>query len=417
MTMGQTEERTVSRWGDARDASVREAAPRADVREATRNGDARGDVRRADKHAADAVASKPLRVLIIAPSHDILGGQSIHAAQLLREFGKEPSLRVGFLPINPRAPGVLRGLQKIKYVRTVVTSLIYLAKLLANVPRYDLIHVSSAAHTGFVLATTPPVLIGKLFGRRVVLNYHAGQAEEHLRDWGRTAKPVIRMADATVVSSGWLVDVFARHGLRARAIFNHVELDEFKFRERRPPRPVFLSNRNFTPIYNVPCVLRAFALIQEKYVDARLTVAGDGPLRAEIEALARELALRNVEFKGRIAPGEMPRLADAADIYLNASNVDNMPLSILEAFAAGLPVVTTNAGGIPYVVEHERTGLLVERGDHGALAASAIRLLEDEELAARLARGARAECDQYKWAAVRGQWLQFYAEVSGRKEA
>ena len=373
------------------------------------------DVRRwAD--ARDAVASKPLRVLVIAPSHDILGGQSIHAAQLVREFGKEPTLRVGFLPINPRAPGFLRKLQKIKYVRTVVTSVIYLTKLLSNIPRYDLVHVSSAAHTGFILATMPPIIIGKLFRKCVALNYHAGQAEEHLREWGRTAKPVIRMADATVVSSGWLVDVFARHGLRARAIFNHVELDEFKFRERRPLRPVFLSNRNFTPIYNVPCVLRAFALIQKRFADARLTVAGDGEQRAELEALARELNLRNVEFKGLLPPGEMPRLADASDIYLNASNVDNTPLSILEAFAAGLPVVTTNAGGIPYIVEHERTGLLVEMNDHEALASAAIRLLEDEEFAARLATSAHAECDKYKWAAVRGQWLEFYAEVSGRKE-
>ena len=146
-------------------------------------------------------------------------------------------------------------------------------------------------------------------------------------------------------------------------------------------------------------------------------VAGDGPQRAEIEGLARALALRNVEFTGLLAPGEMPRLSDSADIYLNASNVDNMPLSILEAFAAGLPVVTTNAGGIPYLVEHERTGLLVERDDHEALAAEAVRLLEDEGLAARLARSARAECDKYRWAAVRGQWLEFYREVSGRKEA
>ena len=416
--MEQTEERTVSRWGDAgRRAEAHAEARGAEARADVRRADTREAARHADAHETEAIAPKPLRVLIVAPSHDILGGQSIHAAQLVREFGKEPTLSVGFLPINPRAPGVLRSLQKIKYVRTVVTSFVYLTKLLLSVPRYDLIHISSAAHTGFILATTPPVVIGKLFGRRVVLNYHAGQAEEHLRVWGRTAKPVIRMADATVVSSGWLVDVFARHRLRARAIFNHVELDEFKFRERRPLRPAFLSNRNFDPIYNVPCLLRAFALIQKRYTDARLLVAGDGPQRAEIESLARALALRNVEFTGLLAPGEMPRLSDSADIYLNASDVDNMPLSILEAFAAGLPVVTTNAGGIPYVVEHERTGLLVERDVHEALAAEAVRLLEDEELAARLARSARAECDKYRWAAVRGQWLEFYREVSGRKEA
>jgi len=402
-----TKEDEVRGWaGSARRDSARAVANAPGVSES-----------RATTGAHDAtVARKPLRVLIVAPAHDMLGGQSIHAEQLVRELNKEPSFEVGFASINPRPPGTLRRLQKLKYVRGMIRLPLYLASLLANVPRYDIIHVSSAASSSFIVTTTPAILIGKLFRKRVVLNYHAGQAEEHLRDWGNVVKPVVRMADATVVSSGWLVDVFARHGLKVRAIFNHVELDEFRFRERRPLRPAFLSNRNFDPIYNVPCVLRAFALIQKKHTDARLTVAGDGPQRGEIEALARELGLRNVEFTGLLAPGQMPGLCDAADIYLNASNVDNMPLSILEAFAAGLPVVTTNAGGIPYIVEQERTGLLVERNDHEALAAAALRLLEDGDLAARLARAARAECDKYKWAAVRGEWLQFYEEVAGRGE-
>lgn len=388
--MEQTKERTVGEWSEAR---------------------------LADRHETDASATRraPLRVLVVAPSHDFLGGQSIHAAQLIKEFSKEPTLRVGFLPITPHAPGILRYLQRIKYVRTVVTTIVYLTKLLMSIPRYDVIHVSSAANTGFLVSTTPPIFIGKLFGKKVVLNYHAGQAEEHLRDWRRTAIPTIRLADAVVVSSGWLVDVFARHGLKARAIFNHVELDNFHFRERKPLRPVFLSNRNFDPIYNVPCVLRAFALIQKRFRQASLIVVGDGTQRAELEQLARDLSLRNVKFTGLVAPEEMPKLCDGADIYLNASNVDNMPLSILEAFAAGLAVVTTNAGGIPYVVTDEKTGLLVEMNDDEAMAAAAVRLLEDEELAAELARSARAECVKYKWEVVREHWLDFYREVAGGK--
>lgn len=372
------------------------------------------EARCANEHEADAAsdAAAPLRILVIAPSHDILGGQSIHAAQLVKEFGKEPSLQVGFLPINPRAPGFFRHLQRVKYLRTVVTSIIYLFKLMTHIPRYEVIHVSSAAYTGFMLATMPPVYIGKFFRKKVVLNYHAGQAEEHLRDWRRTAIPTIRRADAVVVSSGWLVDVFARHGLKARAIFNHIELDNFHFRERPALRPVFLSNRNFDPIYNVSCVLRAFALIQKRLPEASLIVVGDGAQRAELEQLVQELSLRNVKFTGLVAPDEMPKLCDAADIYLNASNIDNMPLSILEAFAAGLPVVTTNAGGIPYVVHQEQTGLLVEMNDHEAMAAAAIRLLEDEELAARLTHNARAECGKYKWDVVRESWLEFYRQVA-----
>ncbi|HYG81012.1 MAG TPA: glycosyltransferase, partial [Pyrinomonadaceae bacterium] len=191
----------------------------------------------------------------------------------------------------------------------------------------------------------------------------------------------------------------------------------FTFRERRPLRPVFLANRNLEPLYNVGCVLRAFALVQRRYPEARLTVAGDGSQRAELEKLARELGLRHTKFLGQVAPGEMPRLYDEADIYLNGSEVDNMPLSILESFAAGLPVVTTDAGGIPHVVADGETGLLAGVGDHEALAGGAMRLLEDGALAARLAGRALEECRRYSWAAVRGEWLEVYEGLARERAA
>ena len=311
------------RGAAARGAALREGAdaPAADAR---------------DERDGAGVRRKPIRLLVVAPSHEYLGGQSIHAEKLVKELRKEPDFRVGFASIAPSALGLFARAQRIRFARPLVRMPLYLANLLLKIPRHDVIHVSSAALSSFLLTTTPAILLAKLFRRRVVLNYHAGQAVEHLRDWARTAIPVIRMCDATVVPSLWLVDVFAGHGLKARAIFNHVELEAFRFRERKPLRPVFFSNRNFDPIYNVPCVLRAFSIIQRRFAEARLVVAGDGAQRSEIEALARELNLKNVEFKGLLAPEAMPRLCDEADIYLNASSVDNMPLSILEAFSSGL---------------------------------------------------------------------------------
>ncbi|MFX0195823.1 MAG: glycosyltransferase, partial [Candidatus Hodarchaeota archaeon] len=89
------------------------------------------------------------------------------------------------------------------------------------------------------------------------------------------------------------------------------------------------------------------------------------------------------------------------DIFVNASNVDNMPGAILEAFACGLPVVSTKTGGIPYILEDEVTGLLVNKYDCHAIADKAIQLLEDPELSLRLARNAREECQKYSWESVR----------------
>jgi glycosyltransferase involved in cell wall biosynthesis len=360
-------------------------------------------------------ATRPLRVLIVAPSLDILGGQAVQAARLLARLCKEPSLEVSFLPVNPRLPGLLRKLQAIKYVRTVVTSLLYWALLLVRVRRYDVIHVFSAAYLSFVLAPTPAILVAKLYGKKVVLNYRSGEAEDHLRRWPRTAIPTIRLVDEIAVPSGYLVDVFAQFELAARAISNFVDTDRFRFRERRPLRPVFLSNRNLEPLYNVGCVLRAFAIIQQRWPEARLIVAGDGSARGELEALAHTLGLRNVEFRGRVAPEQMPELYDAADVFLNGSDIDNMPGSIIEAFASGLPVVTTDAGGIPYIVIDNENGQMVRCGDHQAMAECALRLLNDEALAAHVMSRARRACDQYKWDAVRNDWLKLYRGLGSKR--
>jgi glycosyltransferase involved in cell wall biosynthesis len=363
--------------------------------------------------AAATVEARRVRVLIVGPSLGILGGQAVVAAQLLARLQREePALEVAFLPINPRLPGLFGRLQKIKYVRTILTSLAYVASLLWRVGACDCVHVFSASYTSFVIAPTPAILVAKLYGKPVVLNYHSGEAEDHLRRWPRTAIPTIRLADALAVPSRYLVDVFARFGLDARAIYNFVETNSFRFRARRPLRPVFLSNRNLETLYNVGCTLHAFALVQRRFPGAALTVAGDGSQRPALEQLARELELRNTSFVGRVGPEQMPELYERADIYLNSSDIDNMPMSIIEAYASGCPVVTTDAGGIPYILTHEETGLMVPRGDHEAMAAAAIRLLEDEELAGRLAANALAACRMYSWEAVRDEWLKLYFELT-----
>jgi glycosyltransferase involved in cell wall biosynthesis len=351
---------------------------------------------------------RPQRVLIVAPSLEILGGQAVQASRLLQKLSEEPSIEVSFLPVNPRLPGVFRKLQEIRYVRTVVTSLLYWGLLLARLRRYDVVHVFSASYLSFVLAPTPAILVARLYGKKIVLNYRSGEAADHLRRWRRTAIPTIRLADEIAVPSGYLVDVFAQFEIVSRPISNFVDLDNFPFRERRLPRPVFLSNRNLEPLYNVECALRAFAIIQQRLPDARLIVAGDGSQRERLEALSEELDLRNVEFRGRVAPEQMQSLYDEADVYLNSPNIDNMPGSIIEAFASGLPVVTTCAGGIPYIVNDNSTGLVIHCGDHEAMAEAALTLLKDEELWRRITIRAREECERYQWKFVKNEWLKLY---------
>jgi glycosyltransferase involved in cell wall biosynthesis len=324
---------------------------------------------------------------------------------------------VDLLPVNPVLPGLLGRLQRIKYVRTVLTSIRYVASLLARLPSYDVIHVFSASYWSFLLAPLPAMLIGRLYGRKVVLNYHSGEADDHLSRWPSAVR-AMKLAHEIVVPSQYLVDVFARFGLHARAIFNFVDVANVPYRRRQQLRPRLLTNRNLEPLYNVALVLRAFARIQQTTPEATLIVAGFGSQRAALETLAGTLGLRGVSFVGRVSPSEMGALYDASDLFLNGSDIDNMPLSILDAFAAGTPVVTTDAGGIPYVVRDGATGLVVPRGDDAALAEASLRLLRDPAVAGRLADAARAEClAQYTWPVVRDQWIELYSALAEGRHA
>ena len=353
----------------------------------------------------------PIRVLVLAPSLDLLGGQSIQAALLVERLRHEDAIDVSFLPLNPRLPGLFSALQRVKYLRTVLTFGWFCALLLARIPRHDVIHVFSASYLSFLLGPAPALLMARLWRRKALLNYHSGEAEDHLSNWPLAVR-IARLADVIVVPSAYLVDVFHRHGLSAVAVPNAIETGRFRYRERFPLRPAFLGSRNLEPNYNVACVIRAFALIQETLPDATLDLAGEGSQRRALEGLASDLQLRNVRFLGRVPPGAMPALYDGADVFLNGSDVDNQPLSILEAFACGLPVITTDAGGIPSLVEHGVTGLVVPRGDAPAMAHSAAQLVVEPDLARSLARNALDATHAYRWEQIRLKWLGVYEQLA-----
>jgi glycosyltransferase involved in cell wall biosynthesis len=370
-----------------------------------------------ENSAFSTSANPPLKILIVSASLSETGGQAVQAKRLLDAFAGEPEVEVGFLPTNPGFSGFLNLLKRVKYVRTLITSLKFLWLLLRTVPRYDIVQAFSASHTSYVISTLPPLGIAKLFRKKIILNYHSGEAEDHIRRWAWLVLPTFRLFDSIVVPSEFLVDVFAKFGFRATAIHNFVDGEKFAFVRRNRLKPVFLSNRNLTEHYNVGCILRAFAGIQKQYPEASLFVAGDGHQRPELETLAADLRLTNVEFLGAVSQDRICELFSRVDVYLNSSNVDNMPLSIIEAFSCGVPVVTTDAGGIPYIVKPEETGLMVKRDDHQALAREAMRLLQDGNLAPKLIENARkSSLAHYSWASVREKWIHLYAELgSGKK--
>jgi glycosyltransferase involved in cell wall biosynthesis len=351
-----------------------------------------------------------IRVLLIAPSLSIVGGQAVQASRLLQELGREPEIEIAFQPINVALP---KWLLRIPYLRTVLAFVVYTVQLLWRIPRYDVIHTFTAGLWSFALWTIPAINIGRMYGRKVIVNYRDGRAEQHLQTW-RTAKPMLLRAAVVISPSDYLVDVFGRYGIPSRRIYNIIDFAAFRFRSRRNLRPVLMTNRGLEALYNVGCVLRAFALVQQRYPDASLTVAHDGPCRQELEKEARELGLKNTRFIGSVPQRQVPDLYDSADIYVMSPNIDCMPGTLLECFAAGIPAVATKAGGIPYIIDHGRTGMLVDLDDHVTMAEHVLRLIDDPNLAEQMTQSAHAELEKYAWANIRHEWLALYRELTGR---
>jgi glycosyltransferase involved in cell wall biosynthesis len=353
---------------------------------------------------------RPIRVLLAAPSLEIVGGQSIQAFRLLEALKNRPEISVDFQPIDPRLGAPLRSLQRIKYVRTLVNEAVYAGELFAKLRTADVVHVFTAGYSSFLLTFVPLIAAARANRKPVILNYHDGRAASHFES-SRLAIKLAREAEAIVVPSLYLAGIFVRFGLEARPIVNIVDASRFSFRARRNIKPYLLHNRGLERHYNPACSLRAFAIVQRKYPEAKLVVAHDGPLRGELEKLAAELRLDNVRFVGAVDQNRMRELYDDAEIYLMSPDADNMPLSVLECFASGLPLISTAAGGVPYMVENGKTGLLVSPNDHQGLAAAALRLIEEDGLALQLAENGLRECERYQPDRVAREWCALYTEV------
>jgi L-malate glycosyltransferase len=351
-----------------------------------------------------------LRVTIVAASLRYVGGQSVQADLLVRYWQGDPNVEVRFIPIDPVLPRPLRWVEKVPFLRTLIRQPFYLFSLWRGLEGADIAHIFAASYWSFLLAPAPALWIAHLRKKKAIIHYHSGEARDHLQRF-RSARKILPKADRLVVPSEYLLQVFREFGLEAQAVPNIVDMTQFAFRQRRPLRPHLICTRGFHPYYGLDVVVRAFAEVQKQFPNARLDLLGTGPSESEIRALVRDLTLTGVHFMGVASREEIGRSYDDADIFVNASWLDNMPVSILEAFACGTPVVSTAAESIPYLVEHERTGLLSAVGDAQALAGNVIRLLRDPELSERLASKAYDESQFYRWPAVREHWLETYRSL------
>ena len=364
---------------------------------------------------AAAVGDSWPAICIVGPLPPPSGGMANQCEQLvrlLRDDGLDVELVCTNAPYRPAWVG------KLPVLRAAFRLLPYLLRLWQAAGRAGVMHVLANSGWAWHLFAAPALSIARLRKTPLIVNYRGGNAEPF---FARAPRHVLRMlaaASLRVTPSTFLQRVFSAHGLTAVVIPNVIDLSRFAAVPRRSfgDAPQLLVTRNLEPIYDIPTAIRAFAGIVPVFPAARLTVAGSGPELLRLQALVAELGLQEqVAFSGRIDNAAIPALYAAADCLVNASTVDNMPISILEAFASGVPVVSTAAGGIPDLVEQGVSGLLVPVGDHQAMTRELLRVLQDAQLAAGLRAAGLRQAQRYAWPQVRKQWLDAYRRVAAAR--
>lgn len=343
-------------------------------------------------------------VALVAPTRSGAGAAQARwlAAGLCRE-----GYDVRSVPTDPARVG---WVEQASFIGPAAHELVYVTNL-GKLRHADIVHICASAYWAFVRASLPAVWMARRLNKPVLLHYVSADAADHLAHWGTLVHPWLQKADEIVVPSSYLQAVFAMYGYRARVIRHSIDLSRFLYRPRTPLRPHCLSVRQLEPQYGVEQTVIAYALLKTAFPGATLTVAGTGSQEGELRQLCRALGARDVEFLGRVDPDAMPALYARADIFLNSSYRDDQPLSLLEAMASGLPIVTTGVGDIPNMMAQGAHGSLVVTGDPAAMAKAVTVLLEQPERALLMAQRARQAVDPYSWNSVRAQWAELYGDL------
>jgi len=352
------------------------------------------------------------RICIVGPLPPPSGGMANQCEQLVRLLGRE-GVTVELVRNNAAYSPAWVG--RVPLLRALFRLLPYLLSLWRAAGRAQVMHLFANSGWAWHMFAAPALLVARWRGTAVIVNYRGGHADSFFSAAPAHVLRSLQRATLRVTPSPFLQRVFAKYGLEAEVVPNIIDLTRF---EPVPPRdfgsaPRIVVARNLEPIYDIATAIRAMLPIRQVFPQATLTVAGSGPELQRLKSLVTELNLQAaVGFTGRVENAAMPQLYALADCVVNSSTVDNMPISLLEAFASGLPVVSTDAGGIPDMLAHDVSGLLVPVGDAQAMGHQVCRVLQDRALAMRLAAAGRAEAEKYAWPRVKAQWLDAYSRAA-----
>lgn len=280
-------------------------------------------------------------------------------------------------------------------------------KLAATGKHHDVFHIHTCSYGGF-LSAVMGVTMGKLLHKRIVLTYHGGGGLAFFEKHHRFVRFFLTKTDQNIVLSGFLASIFGKFGIPYTIIPNIIEFDNSKFKERKVLSPNFISIRSLEPLYNIPCILKAFQIVKKTVPEAKLLIVGGGSQRDCLEQYVLQNNIADITFTGRVDNSQIYEYLDKSDIMLSAPTIDNMPVSLLEAFNAGLLVISSNVGGIPYMIEDGKNGLLFESNSAQQLAEKMIFAINNPEQAHTMTQAANNSLWKYSWEQVKPKLFEAY---------
>ncbi len=236
---------------------------------------------------------------------------------------------------------------------------------------------------------------------------HGGNLPQRLKTHPKQCGVLFGKAYKNVAPSGYLFAFFSEKFTQTVSIPNTVSIENYHFKERKNFSPNLLWVRSFASIYNPKMAIEVLSLLQKKYPEASLCMVGpekDGSLQTT-KNHAKELGLP-VTFTGKLTQKEWAKLSEEYDFFINTTHFDNLPVSLIESMLLGLPVISTNVGGIPYLIEDGKTGLLVADNDVMVMVEKISFLIENQQVAREIAENAKEKASNFSWQNVKEEWLK-----------
>ena len=282
---------------------------------------------------------------------------------------------------------------------------------LKNYKKIEVVLIDTYSTTNFYYAYILAKL-ATLFNVKYIPILHGGNLPNRLEKSPKWSAQLFGNAFKIVAPSNYLKQAFEKKGYQVVFIPNVLEMKNYRYQQRKQLQPNLLWVRSFATIYNPQLAIQVVAKLKERYPHATLCMIGadKGELQA-CKELTQQLNIQNsVEFTGLLTPQQWHKKSEDYDIFINTTNFDNTPVSVMEAMALGLPVISTNVGGLPYLIDDGVDGILVKPNDVKAFVQAIENLLVNQDKGTTLTTNALQKVAQFDWETVKCQWFNLLKE-------